>query len=135
MRPRIADELELLRETFGQVDHVEVGGCDWFRIRQYAFPSGWAKDGKPIDQLELLLNANAGYPTADPYAFWTPVEISFNGQPPNNTTEVDNAAFEGKWLQFSWAPDGTWQPGSTVRSGSNLTDWARSFEKRLAKGV
>lgn len=134
MRPRIAEELQLLRETFGKVDHVEADGNDWFRIKRYAFPPGWTKDGLPVELEQVLFNANSSYPTGDPYAFWTPTGLKFNDQVPE-AGEVSNSAFGGQWLQFSWAPDGTWRAGSTVKSGSNLTDWAKSFAKRLAEGV
>jgi hypothetical protein len=136
MRPRIAEELQLLRETFGKVDQAEADGADWFRIRRYGFPSGWTKDGVQIGSAEVLLKADAAYPTNEPYAFWAPSGLRFNEQVPNNVGEVGNPAFEGQWTQFSWAPDeGTWRPGSTVKSGSNLTDWAKSFAKRLAQGI
>ena len=135
MRPRIAQEFELLRQTFGEVDHVEEAGSDWFRIKRYSFPPGWTKDNAPLEVAEVLFNANASYPAGDPYGFWTPPGTTFNGQPPLNVTEVSNSAFGGQWAQFSWAPDGTWRPGATVSSGSNLTDWALSFAKRLGDGI
>jgi hypothetical protein len=83
----------------------------------------------------VLFNANAGYPAAEPYGFWGPSGLRFNGQPPNNVTEAGNSAFGGQWSQFSWSPDGTWRVGASVRSGSNLTDWAKSFSVRLAEGL
>ena len=135
MRPRISEELGLLRSAFGEVDHAEDAGNDWFRLTCYLFPAGWTGDGEAIEHAAILFNANAAYPTGDPYGFWTPAGVLFNGQPPKDVTEVGNPVFEGQWTQFSWAPDETWRPGSTVESGSNLTDWARSFAKRLAEGV
>jgi hypothetical protein len=135
MRPRISEELALLRETFGEVDHEEADGNDWFRINRYQFPSGWTKNGEPITVDEILFNAQTSYPTGDPYGFWTPTGLMFNGESPQNASEVDNTVFGGRRLQFSWAPDGTWRPGSTIKDGSNLTDWAKSFAKRLAEGV
>jgi hypothetical protein len=135
MRPRISEELALLRETFGAVDHEEAGGADWFRIERYSFPSGWSKDDVPIAEGEIIFNANASYPTGDPYAFWAPPGLMFNGVPPNNATEVETTPFGGKRLQFSWAPDGAWSPARTVRGGSNLTDWAKSFSNRLKEGA
>lgn len=135
MRPRISEELALLRQTFGEVDHAEADGNDWFLIKRYSFPPGWTVNGAPVLEGEVIFNANASYPTGDPYAFWTPSELKFNGQPPNNATEVETTPFGGKCLQFSWAPDGTWSPGSNVEGGSNLVDWAKSFALRLAEGA
>jgi hypothetical protein len=135
VRQRISEELSLLRETFGDVDHEEADGNDWFRIARYSFPSGWSQGDEPITEAEVIFNANASYPTGDPYSFWTPPNLKFNAQAPNNATEVETTPFGGKRLQFSWAPDGTWAPGLTVKGGSNLADWARSFTKRLMEGV
>ena len=135
MRARISEELALLRETFGEVDHVEAEGADWFRIKRYPFPTGWAAKQGEIEHAEVLFNANASYPTGDPYAFWAPLGLLFNGQAPQNVTVVPNAAFGGQWLQFSWAPDQTWRVAATVRGGSNLRDWAKSFATRLAEGI
>lgn len=134
MRPRIAQELALLRRTFGDVEHVELDGNDWFRIAKYLFPTGWTIDGDPVDQAPIVFMANASYPTGEPYGFWTPANLQFGGAVPINTTVTENAAFGGNWTQFSWAPDGTWCTSSILSGGSNLNDWARSFLIRLLEG-
>src|SRR4051812_25136925 len=108
MRPRIAQELALLRRTFGEVDHVELDGNDWFRIRRYQFPADWTINGESVEHAPILFMANASYPTGDPYGFWAPAGLQYKGGPLANVTEAENVAFGGQWTQFSWAPDGTW---------------------------
>lgn len=135
MRPRIAQELALLRRTFGEVEHAEVDGNDWFRIARYRFPPGWTVAGQPISEAPIAFMANASYPTGEPYGFWGPAGLVYNDTAPNNATEAAIAAFEGTWTQFSWAPDGTWCTSAVLTGGSNLTDWALSFVRRLREGL
>lgn len=135
MRPRIQRELELIREAWPDAEYIERPGEDWFRLPRYRFPSGWLIDDEPVESAPVLLMANASYPTGDPYAFWAPVGLTFGGTAPNNVTQVENPAFGGQWLQFSWSPDGDWRPVEIVDRGSNLTIWAKSFFKRLKEGA
>jgi hypothetical protein len=133
--PRIQRELELLREVWPEVEHVERPGEDWFKLPRYRFPPGWLLNGQPVEAAPVLFMANASYPTGDPYAFWAPVGLTFGGTAPNNVTETTNPAFGGTWLQFSWTPDGDWRPTDVVERGSNLRVWAQSFSERLEEGV
>jgi hypothetical protein len=135
MRARISRELELLKDTWPDVEHVEVSGEDWFRLPRYPLPSGWLLDGQPITTAPILFVATAAYPGSDPYAFWAPKGLTYNGDEPTNVTEAKNAAFDGDWLQFSWQPDGDWQATEPAEKGSNLRVWAESFHKRLKEGL
>jgi hypothetical protein len=135
MRDRIAKELELLRALWPTIQHTEDSGADWFQIPCYELPDGWLLNGEPVDTISVLFNASPAYPTGDPYAFWTPLGLTFRGSAPNNTTPAENGAFGGTWLQFSWAPDGDWMPKDQVALGSNLVSWAKSFRRRFEEGV
>lgn len=41
MRPRIQQELDMLRRGFPSIEHTEANGEDWFRIPAYLLPVGW----------------------------------------------------------------------------------------------
>ena len=135
MRPRIQQELKLLREVYPDIEHLEKDGEDWFRLVDYPFPSGWRLAEAPISQANVLFKLSAGYPMAEPYGFLTPAGVNFEGKTPSNTCSAPCAAFPGSWTQFSWAPEGTWTPSSEIERGSNLLSWVRSFAQRLKEGA
>jgi len=135
MRPRIEAELALLREQYGTVDHKEVGGEDWFRLPAYPLPPGWCLGSDPVDRVPIVFKVTATYPGTAPYAFLAPAGLNFNGDTPANTSASARAPFEGAWMQFSWAHDGSWVATSDPHSGSNLLAWARSFRQRFQGGV
>ena len=135
MRPRIAQELALLRRAHGEVEHAELNGEDWFRLPAYPFPPGWRSGETPIERAPVIFKLAATYPTAHPYAFCVPTGTNFQGTAPNNSTAAPAAPFPGSWLQLSWTPDGTWAPTEQADVGSNLLSWVRSFAQRLKEGA
>lgn len=135
MRPRMEQELALLRRHYPDIEHVEHAGEDWFRIPQYAFPAGWCIGQTSIEVAPIVFRISAAYPTAEPYGFLAPAGINSRGVPPGNPGGAIVVPFAGAWQHFSWAPDGSWAPADDVWSGSNLVSWARSFAHRLNEGA
>lgn len=134
MRPRIEQELVLLRKHYPDIEHKEDSGEDWFRLPRYPFPTGWQIGDKPIEAAPVAFKIVASYPTGEPYGFAAPGGINFKGTPPQQTGSAVSPPFEGSWQHFSWAPDG-WAPTADAAAGSNLFAWVRSFAQRLKEGA
>lgn len=134
MDPRIQQELATLRDRYGNVDHLEVGGEHWFLLANYRFPPGWQIGDQPLETGPITFPVNGSYPMGEPYGFLTPAGINFKGSPPQNTGSPRQPPFPGEWQFFSWAPEG-WSPTADANVGSNLTIWARSFAVRLGEGA
>lgn len=131
MTDRIQAELALIRKVFPDAAYQEEG-C-WVCLPSYPLPEGWNRAATDV-AFEIM----DGYPVTQPYGFYVPSGIQFNGATPNNYTEpVSNEPpFGGTWGQFSWAPrDGEWKPTADVRRGSNLLQWARGFVDRFQEGA
>lgn len=135
MRPRIEQELALLRQHYPDIEHREHGGEDWFRVPAYSFPPGWRIGEAAISVAPVAFRVSASYPTAEPYGFLAPAGINFKGNPPGNPGNTPPGPFPGDWQHFSWAPDASWMPSSEVGSGSNLLGWVRGFMQRLKEGA
>ena len=135
MRPRIQDELGLLREVFSDVEHEPAGGEDWFRLPTYSLPEGWSVNGEPRNAVPIVFPIKADYPTNPPYGFLTPAGLTFKGERPQNTGAApETVPFEGDWMLFSWYCK-EWQESGEARQGSNLLIWCRSFAKRFSEGA
>lgn len=134
VRPRIAEELALLRTSYPDIGHQESGGEDWFRIPSYPYPPGfWNRTSSA-----LCIRAASGYPGTTPYAFWVPRGIlTAAGEPPSdydpNATEPPFVEPAG-WGRFSWTQDQGWKLTDDPKTGSNLLQWARSCRRRLEQG-
>src|SRR5260221_8511454 len=114
MRPRIEEELVLLRRYYPEIVYKEHAGEDWFQIPRYLFPAGWQINGIAVSEASIVFKISAAYPTAEPYGFSTPSGISFCGNQPQNAGPAAGYPFEGGWQHFSWAPDG-WTPTADLR--------------------
>lgn len=135
MRARIVKELSLLRDTWGDVHHVEMRGDDWFRIEGFPVPAGWLLDGAVANRIDVSFFVGTPYPGVPPYGFLTPVGLMFHGAPPKNTgVPIKAPPFSGRWLQFSWQPE-DWIPKSNCVGSSNLLAWSRSFSNRFREGI
>ena len=135
MRPRIAQELTLLRSAYGEVDHVEQGGEDWFRLLHYSVPAGWKVAGQAIDEAPVAFLIKADYPSAAPYGFLMPSGIMFDEQTPGSTGNPPSPVpFGGEWTHFSWSVE-DWSARGDPTQGSNLVAWCRSFRVRLLEGA
>ena len=130
MDERIEDELRLLRRHFEQVDYVAEGR--WVRIWPVETGSGWSHN-----TVAAVFQIPTGFPGAPPYGFYVPVGITHNGSEPQNYQPIapSQPPFEGEWAMFSWAPDESWRATSDLVTGSNLSNWARSFRDRFAEGA
>ena len=135
MRLRLDHELALLREHFGDVEHIERGGDDWFRLPNYKYPVGWRVGDVAITSAPIVFKVGTAYPGGEPYGFYGPAGLNFRGSPPGNPGSGAAPPFAGGWQHFSWAPDGSWAPTADVKSGSNLLVWSRSFAHRLREGA
>lgn len=134
MRPRLEQELALLRKYYPDIEHREQGGEDWFRIPRFAFPAGWQIGEKPAEKEPVVFKIVASYPAGEPYGFAAPTGINFKGIAPKDTGSAISPPFDGSWQHFSWAPDG-WTPSADAAAGSNLLAWVRSFTQRLKEGA
>jgi hypothetical protein len=135
MRPRIEQELALLREHYSEVEHREHGGDDWFRLPSYPFPAGWQLGSASVTSASIVFRIGIAYPSGEPYGFYGPAGLNFSGTAPTNPGSGANPPFAGSWQHFSWAPDGSWAPTADARRGSNLLTWTRSFGQRLREGA
>lgn len=135
IRSRIEQELALLREAYGEVEHREEAGEDWFRLPRCSIPPGWRIGESPVDELPIAFLVKADYPGSAPYGFLAPAGLNFKGAAPNNTGAPPKPPpFPGDWIHFSWSVE-NWAATGDVRKGSNLLAWCRSFTVRLKEGV
>ncbi len=135
MRPRIAQELELLRRYYAGVAHAESAGEDWFHIPAFPVPSGWQVSGADLTEAPLAFLIKADYPAAAPYGFMLPAGITYGNTQPQNTGLPPSAVpFGGSWLHFSWQIE-NWAATDDVNRGSNLIAWCRTFVERLKEGA
>jgi hypothetical protein len=135
MRPRIEQELALLRRAYPDVEQVEVSGEDWFRLPRYPLPPGWRLDDASVAEIPIVFLIKADYPGSPPYGFLTPLGLNCNGTPPGNTGAAPKQPpFDGDWMHFSWSVE-TWTPTADVNKGSNLLAWCRSFGARFKEGA
>jgi hypothetical protein len=134
MRPRIAQELALLRQFHPDLEHAGTDAGDWFLIPRFPAQAGWRLGTSDVTETRICFFVGSGYPSAQPYAFSVPAEMNFKGAPPNNSAAAAAPPFGGSWLQLSWSPE-TWFPEADVRKGSNLLAWVRSFTERLKEGA
>ena len=135
MRPRIAQEFDLLKLVYSEVEHIEEAGEDWFRLPRYPVPHGWQIGKLAVETAPVAFLVKANYPGAAPYGFLMPAGITFEGASPGSTGNPPNPVpFPGKWLHFSWSVS-NWAAGSNASQGSNLVAWCRSFRIRLKEGA
>ena len=135
MRPRIEQELALLRQHYGEVEHVEVAGDDWFMLPRYLLPPGWRIKDVSVEHIPVVFLVGPGHPGALPYGFMGPEGINFNGAPPTNIGGPPKPPpFAGAWTHFSWSVD-DWAVTADIARGSNLLSWARGFAQRFREGA
>ena len=117
-------ELELVRGRFPNVEYQPEGR--WVRITSYPLPEDWSRE-----TTDVAFQIGDGYPGAQPYGFYVPSGILFQGTTPGSYTDPapNQPPFEGPWGFFSWAPKSGWFPASDVRQGANLLDWVRGFKR------
>ncbi len=135
MRPRIAQELDLLKRVYGDLEHIEAEGEDWICLPRYPVPKGWQINGQTVRSTPIAFLVKADYPGVAPYGFLMPAGIAFEGCPPGSTGDPPKPVpFPGDWLHFSWSVE-NWAASSNACQGSNLIAWCRSFRVRLKEGA
>lgn len=129
MEKRLEEELAHLRGRYPDLEFVSDGR--WVRIPDYATCPGWNRD-----QTDVVFRVLAEHPGAQPYGFFVPAGLLFNGVRPKSYTEPakEKPPFDGEWGFFSWQPE-SWKPAATVRAGSNLLNWAEGFSNRFREGA
>jgi len=125
---RLAEELDLLRTRFRDLETREADGRTWVRLPSYSVPDGWQPS---MVELVFGFPAEVGQP---PYAFQVrpALTLTNGGSPSNYTVGITNPWGDG-FAQFSWAPDGPWVPNTDIRAGANMLNFAASFRTRLAE--
>lgn len=127
---RIAEELELLRKWFGDIQFEPTG--NWFLIPNDARASvhGWSPKPFPV-----AFHAQPGHPGAVPYGIYVRSDARVGSAPPANfeASASNRPPFPGEWGVLSWSIDG-WFAKADVREGSNLLGFVLSFEERYRSG-
>lgn len=131
---RVEEELVLLREVFGVVEHQQVGKEHWFRIPAYPGVDdlGWSPEPMPV-----AFHSQAGHPGQDPYGIYVPAGARVGGRPPGNAKDpaAKQPPFSGRWAVLSWTVESsTWRPKANARAGSNLVNFALGFIERFRSG-
>jgi Prokaryotic E2 family E len=123
---RLAEELELLRTAYPELEYRDVGGAHWARIPAYPVPDGWsARSVEIVFQIPVQ-------PGQAPYAFCVRPALQLaTGNAPSNYTPTASAPWGGDFAQFSWSPVQQWIPKTDIRQGANMLNFARSFADRL----
>lgn len=124
---RIEQELQLLR---GRHPQLEVRGR-WACIRGYPLPDGWN-----CTATDVAFEIPRGYPSREPYMFFVPEGLRYEGRKPANYNEPANKRppFDGLWGGFSWRPGENWQPREPISAGSNLVNWVQGIACRFREG-
>lgn len=130
---RMDQEFELLKRYFPEIQQHVANGVHWFLIKEYGLPPGWS-----LKSTSVAFHAQVAHPGAQPYGIYVPRGLTYNGQPPQNFTDVapSQPPFDGEWAVLSWTPeDGEWKAMADIQSGSNLLNWALSFKHRFEGGA
>jgi hypothetical protein len=135
MRARIEQELALLRQHYGAVDHAEAAGDDWFRLPCYRLSQGWRIGEREVAEVPIAFLVTAAHPGTAPYGFLAPANMNFKGAAPANTgSPPKTPPFAGDWMHFSWSVE-NWMATNDVCKGSNLLAWCRGFAERFKEGT
>ena len=129
MNTRIESELALLRQHFDHVEYVLENNMHWFKVQSLKMPDGWSPARIPV-----VFSVTEGYPGAEPYGFFVPVELNLDGTQPTDGEAPNQPPFDKSWRFLSWSSV-EWQPTADLRTGSNLWNWVQTFPHRMREGV
>lgn len=128
MVSRIEEELALLRRHYERVDFIDRNQTLWFCVHGYQLFEPCS-----LQEISVVFSISVGFPGTDPYGFFVPGELTYDGQAYIGKTTPSPPPFPGKWQFFSWAPE-QWDPSYDILTGDNLWGWVRSFSERLGEG-
>jgi hypothetical protein len=129
MSPRIEQELALLRRYFPDLEYRAEG--QWVRLPRYILPGEiWNRN-----ETEVCFQILPGHPAQPPYGFFVPTHLQLkSGAAVLNRVDSAEPPFPGSWAKFSWSlPE--WRPTADLQSGTNLFNFAASFQARFAEGA
>jgi len=129
MSERVELELALLREIHPDLEWRP--DVHWVRLPAYQLPDQvWSAQ---VVQLAFQIPQNL--PGQAPYGFWVRPGLSLkSGGTISNYSYPVTTPFGEGWGQFSWSPE-EWRPAASVRAGTNMLDFVRSFADRLREGA
>lgn len=130
MTERIQEEFKLLQALYKNSELKD----NWVLLPTYRLPNGmeWNKG-----ICSVCFQFPVGYPGTPPYGFYTPSDINFNSQVPDNfqASTQNVPPFTGPWGFFSWTPDeGQWKISADASKGSNIINFVLSFDQRFRMG-
>jgi hypothetical protein len=125
---RLRAEIALLKGAFAD---LEVRSDLWCRFSQYRLPDGiWDRE-----EVELGFQIPANILGQPPYGFWVRPGLRLaNGAMPTNYSEPVEIGLGAGFGQFSWSPEGSWEPVAElerIRNGSNMVNFVHSIAQRL----
>jgi hypothetical protein len=130
---RLDEEHKLLASFFADI--VREG--DWFLLPDdvRARRLRWTPTPFPV-----AFHAQPEHPGQMPYGIYVPSSAQVGGQAPNNFQPAANnrPPFAGQWGVLSWTPEEPgrpWMPKTPLEQGSNLLNYALTFEGRFREGV
>ncbi len=131
MDERIKKEIALLKKYYKDLELDENG--KWVIIRNYSLPKNMKWNKEVID---LCFVIPIGYPGANPYGIYVPLELKYGEQQPNNINPniKEKPPFPGNWVLLSWTPVEKWNYKSEITKGSNLLNFVQSFCYRFKDG-
>jgi Prokaryotic E2 family E len=126
---RVAEELELLRRNFPELEYLVSG--HWVRIPRYGLPDSiWDRD-----HVEVCFQIPEQIPGQAPYGFYVRPNLALeSAQPIGNYAYPAPTGFGGDWGKFSWQLTG-WTPTADLVSGTNMVNFVRSFVDRFTEGA
>lgn len=126
--PRIADELDLLRQQYSTVECCEADGSYWLRIEPFSVPPN-CEPGK----IALVFSLTTGHPGPAPYGFYIPSNLERDGAAIDAKSPPTAPPYDGAWRFVSHQPE-QWCPAASVTEGDNLWGWVRSIREHIGTG-
>ena len=129
MVERKRQELELLRQKYGEVDSdAEV---TWIRVLSFPLPPGWSH---PVCQ--LIVTLPPGYPVTPPDNFYLEHGVTLaSGAPPGNSS-AGQPLNGSTWTIFSYHVEpATWRASSEIGHGHNLITYFEGIDNRLREAT
>ena len=120
----------MLQRRYPDLEYCEEGR--WVRLASYPLPTGWNREAT-----DVAFQIGVQGPGTAPYGFYVPVGLRYEAKVPASYTEPASTQppFAGTWGFFSWGVDGPWFATADVVTGSNYSNYARTFRDRFREGV